>query len=125
MSVSPDPRDSRTLHDNPSGIGDTTGVADDSAEGDKAYEHRYTSGLRGFCGSACCGLVEDRGSTANGRRFRPKPFACVASHEPRQGSDRRRARGRSEEHTSELQSHSELVCRLLLEKKNGRELATA
>src|SRR5437773_3123860 len=26
--------------------------------------------------------------------------------------------GRSEEHTSELQSHHELVCRLLLEKKN-------
>src|SRR5437588_3741548 len=31
----------------------------------------------------------------------------------------RRAR-RSEEHTSELQSHSDLVCRLLLEKKNER-----
>src|SRR5438034_7191811 len=28
------------------------------------------------------------------------------------------ARKRSEEHTSELQSHSDLVCRLLLEKKN-------
>src|SRR5438034_7692028 len=28
-----------------------------------------------------------------------------------------RARVRSEEHTSELQSHSDLVCRLLLEKK--------
>src|SRR5206468_10544137 len=28
------------------------------------------------------------------------------------------ARGRSEEHTSELQSRSDLVCRLLLEKKN-------
>src|SRR5436190_7610568 len=28
------------------------------------------------------------------------------------------ARIRSEEHTSELQSHSDLVCRLLLEKKN-------
>src|SRR5436190_5448468 len=27
-------------------------------------------------------------------------------------------RPRSEEHTSELQSHSDLVCRLLLEKKN-------
>src|SRR5476649_2987925 len=27
------------------------------------------------------------------------------------------ARPRSEEHTSELQSHSDLVCRLLLEKK--------
>src|SRR5260370_25632231 len=31
-------------------------------------------------------------------------------HEPRQN--------RSEEHTSELQSHLNLVCRLLLEKKN-------
>src|SRR5438034_6277337 len=29
--------------------------------------------------------------------------------------------GRSEEHTSELQSHSDLVCRLLLEKKKDRE----
>src|SRR5947207_5207788 len=30
---------------------------------------------------------------------------------------------RSEEHTSELQSHSDLVCRLLLEKKNIRRHA--
>src|SRR5438034_11090958 len=30
---------------------------------------------------------------------------------------RARAGSRSEEHTSELQSHSDLVCRLLLEKK--------
>src|SRR5437588_5072740 len=29
-------------------------------------------------------------------------------------------RPRSEEHTSELQSHSDLVCRLLLEKKKKR-----
>src|SRR5260221_2333298 len=29
-----------------------------------------------------------------------------------------KALGRSEEHTSELQSHSDLVCRLLLEKKD-------
>src|SRR5438034_7293892 len=29
---------------------------------------------------------------------------------------------RSEEHTSELQSHSDLVCRLLLEKKNKKML---
>src|SRR5438034_7471475 len=28
--------------------------------------------------------------------------------------------GRSEEHTSELQSHSDLVCRLLLEKKKQK-----
>src|SRR5437667_3190729 len=34
----------------------------------------------------------------------------------------RRAREeRSEEHTSELQSHHDLVCRLLLEKKNKKQ----
>src|SRR5260221_6999644 len=32
---------------------------------------------------------------------------------------------RSEEHTSELQSHSDLVCRLLLEKKKKRRVAAA
>src|SRR5437588_2332302 len=32
---------------------------------------------------------------------------------------------RSEEHTSELQSHSDLVCRLLLEKKNHPSAAVA
>src|SRR5690242_21600908 len=31
---------------------------------------------------------------------------------------------RSEEHTSELQSHVNLVCRLLLEKKNNKSLFT-
>src|SRR5947207_15302940 len=38
---------------------------------------------------------------------------------PRRGARRRgrRSTSRSEEHTSELQSHSDLVCRLLLEKK--------
>src|SRR5260221_2820792 len=34
-------------------------------------------------------------------------------------SDERTAEIRSEEHTSELQSHSDLVCRLLLEKKKN------
>ena len=29
---------------------------------------------------------------------------------------------RSEEHTSELQSHSDLVCRLLLEKKKKKKI---
>src|SRR5260370_23643529 len=43
---------------------------------------------------------------------------------PEQNRDHRQAdeRGpRSEEHTSELQSHLNLVCRLLLEKKNTRQ----
>src|SRR5438034_3878476 len=33
------------------------------------------------------------------------------------------AAGRSEEHTSELQSHSDLVCRLLLAEKKPKRLA--
>src|SRR2546430_13224146 len=44
---------------------------------------------------------------------------------PRSPADRDTApapsRARSEEHTSELQSQSNLVCRLLLEKKNSRK----
>src|SRR5690242_20805153 len=40
---------------------------------------------------------------------------CSAARARRRG----RPRSRSEEHTSELQSHVNLVCRLLLEKKNG------
>src|SRR5438034_4258971 len=39
--------------------------------------------------------------------------------DPNQVPQPRDARVRSEEHTSELQSHSDLVCRLLLEKKKN------
>src|SRR2546430_9592213 len=38
---------------------------------------------------------------------------------------RRPRRTRSEEHTSELQSQSNLVCRLLLEKKKKNRIASA
>src|SRR5436190_6015958 len=34
----------------------------------------------------------------------------------------RKKKERSEEHTSELQSHSDLVCRLLLEKKKKKQI---
>src|SRR2546430_8662822 len=40
-----------------------------------------------------------------------------ASHQPPRRSQKGTQRTRSEEHTSELQSQSNLVCRLLLEKK--------
>src|SRR2546427_8544952 len=40
------------------------------------------------------------------------------------GRDRRGVHPRSEEHTSELQSQSNLVCRLLLEKKKNTNLAS-
>src|SRR2546427_4514374 len=45
---------------------------------------------------------------------------ALVQREPRDGANR--ARKRSEEHTSELQSQSNLVCRLLLEKKNTSNL---
>src|SRR5437868_14894098 len=49
-----------------------------------------------------------------------QPFDFVSK--PRQGPNPVSANEqRSEEHTSELQSRFDLVCRLLLEKKNGRE----
>src|SRR2546430_8136540 len=41
--------------------------------------------------------------------------------DPGPGHDRREDHKRSEEHTSELQSQSNLVCRLLLEKKKKTE----
>src|SRR5688572_31561870 len=47
------------------------------------------------------------------RRLGPGGYEAV-------GRDRRHARARSEEHTSELQSQSNLVCRLLLEKKKKK-----
>src|SRR5882672_3671143 len=52
--------------------------------------------------------------------FRSRPIDRRLHRERRRL--RRAAQGlrRSEEHTSELQSHSDLVCRLLLEKKKLR-----
>src|SRR5947207_10410154 len=54
-------------------------------------------------------------STRSGGR---RPSSACAS---RRSSSRcgRSTESRSEEHTSELQSHSDLVCRLLLEKKKN------
>src|SRR2546428_5153533 len=47
-------------------------------------------------------LLPEGSSRPAGRSSRPRPIAA-----------------RSEEHTSELQSRSDIVCRLLLEKKNS------
>src|SRR6266511_3492853 len=52
-------------------------------------------------------LFRSRRAAAHLRRFRP-----------RGPTQRQLERARSEEHTSELQSRENLVCRLLLEKKN-------
>src|SRR3712207_7868474 len=62
-----------------------------------------------------------RSSTSDLIRNVPQPrvFASPASLSSMSGaaSSASRGKGRSEEHTSELQSRQYLVCRLLLEKK--------
>src|SRR5438034_7188053 len=60
---------------------------------------------------ACRSQGQCQGGTAAGLKF-PAPGP---ESEPRIAA--RKVPTRSEEHTSELQSHSDLVCRLLLEKK--------
>src|SRR6266496_4065201 len=74
---------------------------------------------RPACGESCraCPGRGCRGrSTAHGRDLRPRRprWRGPAAHS-RPGESRRGCR--SEEHTSELQSRRDLVCRLLLEKK--------
>src|SRR5690242_21147473 len=67
-----------------------------------------------------CGLQlrvadgRDRGDGTGGRGQHHLPLGA-------RGGRRRPAGGRSEEHTSELQSHVNLVCRLLLEKKKKKK----
>src|SRR5437588_5411842 len=55
-------------------------------------------------------------SDAAGRVLADRVIAAIDS--PRADVSAMDGYARSEEHTSELQSHSDLVCRLLLEKKN-------
>src|SRR5260221_4682508 len=57
-------------------------------------------------------IERDLGNSGKLEDFRAKLLAAEGAHFLR--------RWRSEEHTSELQSHSDLVCRLLLEKKKKR-----
>src|SRR5438034_7122076 len=67
------------------------------------------------------------------RKSPERPQACVEHLGERLGGldgERRQGMGsdilaRSEEHTSELQSHSDLVCRLLLEKKKNNKLVNS
>src|SRR5438477_8215289 len=51
------------------------------------------------------------------RRYPSDQTAAGRPRQRRRGGGRKGANRRSEEHTSELQSHVNLVCRLLLEKK--------
>src|SRR5438132_13876927 len=56
------------------------------------------------------------------RYHRPNDGGLGGRHEaPAMRIRMQGSRERSEEHTSELQSHSDLVCRLLLEKKKKKK----
>src|SRR5256885_10669732 len=54
------------------------------------------------------------------REHEPEQREHVDRHVKREQPEERADHARSEEHTSELQSPCNLVCRLLLEKKNTR-----
>src|SRR5256885_12932250 len=75
----------------------------------------YTTLFRSAeAGDEACGeRPEGEGAEQKHRHLRPSPGA---SEKPKRHRDRR-----SEEHTSELQSPCNLVCRLLLEKKQHNE----
>src|SRR5215211_8232571 len=83
-----------------------------------------------LCGVPTVDRKCDPGDVASGRAAQPQysrgDLLCRSEARHRGGSERSvqiqhdapsRRLERSEEHTSELQSHSDLVCRLLLEKK--------
>src|SRR2546430_8077665 len=59
-----------------------------------------------------------------GPRSTPGRRASTPSRNRDSGRHRTRSISRSEEHTSELQSQSNLVCRLLLEKKKKKKQTT-
>src|SRR5437588_7224606 len=70
-----------------------------------------------------------RGSSHRGPPTAPRRIASADRHAARvssgSGSPWLSIAFRSEEHTSELQSHSDLVCRLLLEKKKHSQETTS
>src|SRR5947207_11883613 len=76
----------------------------------------YTTLFRSPGSIRICSIPSDRASSARSCSSSPTSattspyvaYCCIVDGSPRM---------RSEEHTSELQSHSELVCGLLLEKR--------
>src|SRR3712207_8901161 len=64
--------------------------------------------------------IPNRPGTAGSRYGRLGTLEITVEGSPRADHPRALERGRSEEHTSELQSRQYLVCRLLLEKKKNQ-----
>src|SRR2546427_7157821 len=78
----------------------------------------YTTLFRSpACAFPRAGVRAAPGDGGNGRRTAPRESARCAAEVDERRILLRKPKFRSEEHTSELQSQSNLVCRLLLEKK--------
>src|SRR2546421_5726974 len=71
--------------------------------------------------SNCCGVS----ATSALAGIRMIGLRCPTTVGTSTSAERHRRTARSEEHTSELQSRSDLVCRLLLEKKKKHDSADA
>src|SRR5438034_4701913 len=70
--------------------------------------------------SSCCSILSCHPSCQTDLPSGPRPLVeSLPSRRSRSLDRRRQPPRRSEEHTSELQSHSDLVCRLLLEHKKA------
>src|SRR5437588_2223781 len=88
----------------------------------------YTTLFRSLGGLLRIGRGQDlrRGAIRQPAQFPPLALPCPGLRpvhaQPVRGQGLHQ---RSEEHTSELQSHSDLVCRLLLEKKKQTERSTS
>src|SRR5260370_9401698 len=78
----------------------------------------YTTLFRSRRASHQRGRCQDDGRRSSRRSVARLAKTVCWSLRPRSSAPRHR-RLRSEEHTSELQSHLNIVCRLLLEKKNN------
>src|SRR3712207_263268 len=76
----------------------------------QAHSPNRRSALEKLAGLAWCGLRSRRSEARN-----REELARAVRRVPEHGHPFRHPRGRSEEHTSELQSRQYLVCRLLLE----------
>src|SRR5207247_7475606 len=90
----------------------------DSIVGTGRREGRTVGGVR--VGWTCRGWDGGTGGGAAGDHG--DRIGAAARRKSRGRRRRVWARRRSEEHTSELQSRVDLVCRLLLEKKKTREI---
>src|SRR5438034_5733447 len=90
-----------------------------------AYTARISASPVWTAPSPACGSSVDSSPTVSGRddanSAASSSFARGLTLDHDRGERPVLREPRSEEHTSELQSHSDLVCRLLLEKKKKRK----